>query len=41
MKIVLPGGTGQVGNVLARAFLAFPEWPQAARNLVERWKANR
>ena len=44
MKIVIPGGSGQVGTMLARRLLdqgftfEFPSWPLAALDLCERWR---
>jgi NAD(P)-dependent dehydrogenase (short-subunit alcohol dehydrogenase family) len=47
VKIVIPGGSGQIGSLLARAFagdghdvvfLGHPTWPEAARDLCEQWR---
>ena len=48
MKIIIPGGSGQVGTILARAFHAdghegfefeFLDWKSAAQNLCQRWRS--
>ncbi|MEY4490178.1 MAG: hypothetical protein RIQ79_2686 [Verrucomicrobiota bacterium] len=36
MKIILPGGTGQIVHILLRAFTRVG--PGAARELVARWR---